>query len=159
MGIRLGQWLDKTICRVPNRIPRIQNLGGYEPALLTLSKTREEVLDRYNQHTRICKESMDVVRNCQQLRLISKCLAFLPVIKQTLAFGIQSVSVEGVSTLMSAILTTMKKPLRPYLVISVWAVAAITNFFSKKVEREFKFKYTDEFRENDMKKIPGLWMD
>jgi hypothetical protein len=102
---------------------------------------------------------MDALKNCQKLRTFSKRLALVPVLFQTLIFGIQSRCLEMFPPIVASILTKIKNPLRPSIVLSIWSVAAIINHFSKKVEREFKFKYTEEYRVNDMDKISGLWMD
>lgn len=153
LGSKVGNWLDSTISRVPNRTPAILALGGYKSALKKLDMTRREVLDRHVQHTSKCKDSMDFVRFCKKLRRSMTMIAILPVLLRTLMpFG-------TTMTFLNSFLLKVNSRLSPSLVLSIWAVSGMVSYLCKKLENEFKFKYAEEYRNRDMDKVPSVWMD
>jgi len=169
LGMRVGNFFDATISRVPNRLSKIRNYGGYNNALEKLSFTRREVLDRKKYHTLICKDSMGFVKNCQTLRSAMKVVAFIPILLRVMASSIgsggSSVSSAGVGIgigmklLPSSIIATVNRILSPSLILLIWTVSFAISFVTKKLEKEFEFKYTEEFRDKDNAKIPSVWMD
>ncbi len=160
LGVRVGNFFDATVSRVPNRLSKIRDYGGYNSAMEKLSTTRREVLDREKQHTLICKESMLLVKNCQRLRKVMKAIAFIPVFFRVLA-GSSSISVPSClgMKLLSPLIMKVNHILNPSLVLAMWTVSVLTTYVATKLEKEFEFKYTSEFRDKDNDKIPSVWMD
>ena len=164
LGMRVGNWLDATVSRVPNRLQAIRNYGGYKSALETLAKTREEVLDRYSQHTSICKDSMEFVKKCQTIRKYVKSIALFPVfVKFMTSVMLNNTPSAPIgfskSSLFVSSLSKVNCIMRPSLILTAWTLSAITLYLTKKLEKQFKFKYTGEYRDKDMGKIPSVWMD
>ena len=153
LGSKVGNWLDATISRVPNRTPAILALGGYKSASEKLDMSRREVLDRHVQHTTKCKDSMDLVRFCKKLRRGMTMIAILPILLRTMMpFG-------TTVTFFNSFLLKINRRLSPGLVLTTWVMSAMVSCLCKKLENEFKFKYSEEYRDRDMDKVPSIWMD
>jgi len=109
------------------------------------------------------------VKNCQTLRSAMKVVAFIPILLRVMASSIgsggSSVSSAGVGIgigmklLPSSIIATVNRILSPSLILLIWTVSFAISFVTKKLEKEFEFKYTEEFRDKDNAKIPSVWMD
>ena len=167
LGIKVGNWLDTTISRVPNRLKAIQKYGGYDNALKELNLPRREVLDRYKQHTSICKDSSDAVRKSKTLRQVTKLVALFPFVMKILLLTTSATTtmtspVLGTSSgnsLVKFVLQRLKFFTKASSMLFIWTMSAMAIFFTNKFEKEFEFKYTNEYRDNDMDKIPTVWMD
>ena len=78
MGVRIGKFFDATLSRVPNRKEALlswYHRNSNNNVLFEEWPSREVVLDRYKQHTAICQNSMDVVRNCDAIMRRSKIVS------------------------------------------------------------------------------------
>ena len=159
LSVRVGNFWDATLSRVPNRLSKIRDYGGYDNALEKLSTTRREALDREKQHTSICKDSMGLVKKCRRLSGIMKAIAFIPIFFRVLGSGSSSGLSSVGMKLLSPILMKVNSILSPGLVLAMWAVSFVTSYLAKKLEKEFEFKYSPEFRDKDNDKIPSVWMD
>ena len=79
LPVRLGQFFDSTLARVPNRREGVlawYNKNVYNHKLLEPWPQREQVLDRYDQHTKVCPDSMDVVKRCDKVIKTSRIVGF-----------------------------------------------------------------------------------
>lgn len=162
MGARLGSFFDSTLGRVPGRAKAMRDLGGRERVLNAGNPLREVVLDRFVQHTSVCQDSMDVVRNCERVDKAAKVVALLPVLLKVLFAGASSVATSSSSSLVIGALSRWNNFLsaRPGVILGTWTVAAVVSYLSNKLRKEFFFKYTDKYRERDMDNIPkSVWMD
>lgn len=160
MGARVGSFFDATLGRVPGRARAMRDLGGRERVLNAGNPPREVVLDRYVQHTNICQDSMDVVKNCEKVIKAAKIVALIPVALKVLFAGASSVAAS--SSVVTRALSRCNAFLsaRPGLVLGTWIASAVVGYLSNKLRKEFYFKYTDKYRERDMDNIPkSVWMD
>ena len=139
VGARLEQFWDRTLLRVPNRIERILEMNA-AGTFLTVPP-REYVLDRKAQNLDICKDSRDSLANVQKLNKISK----------TVAIVLLAVKLFG---------KTPKTIASPTWFASTLGICYLTAYLTNKMERQFFFKYTEDYRKRDLRTIPKkVWID
>jgi len=138
---RLASFFDNTINKVPNRRTGLRNLPR-------LDLPREVVLDRFSQHTKICPDTMSLYNGCKRANRVSLCFAGLAVLSRMVIPRLCFTSSPLLSTLCS-----------PALLRSVVAVSGLISFISNRIQREFRFKYDESYRDRDLDNIPNVWMD
>lgn len=139
VGARLEQFWDATLLRVPNRIERLLQL--HAAGAFATTPPREVVLDRKRQQLEICKDSQGVVKNCQTISKYSKLV--------------------GITTVAAKVLGKTPKIISsPTGMAVTLGICYLASLMATKLEREYYFKYTDEYRKKDLNKIPEkIWLD
>lgn len=173
LPVKLGQYFDATLARAPNRKQGVLNWynrfamqGPWSP--------REVVLDRYEQHTKICPDSMDVVKRCDKIikksKLVGLALLFLKIISKSReaappgaqfilgssALGVLGRSFSFICNLanrMNSILLGNK------IFYSVLAIAFASFSIASRVKREFFFVFDEEKHRKAVKSIANNWAD
>mmetsp|Transcript_2608 Transcript_2608/g.3918 ORF Transcript_2608/g.3918 Transcript_2608/m.3918 type:complete len:623 (-) Transcript_2608:170-2038(-) len=146
LGSKIEQFWDATLTRCPNRVKYLLKLDDSGAFLETPS--REIVLDRKTQNLDICKDSQGAVRNCRRVQGASKALALVLVLVK---FG---------SSVASEPATVAKTVCKSSSLLGKFAVLFVVSSLAKKLENEYYFKYTDDMRRKDMKKVPKeIWED
>ncbi|KAL7464669.1 hypothetical protein ACHAXS_005014, partial [Conticribra weissflogii] len=168
MGMRIGQFFDATLSRAPNRketiLARLNNKMYQEPNEMT----RQNVLDRYEQHTNICPDSQGTVKNCESIMKFSQAfgltLVFMKVMLRTAGLGCNTIS-DGLSVCtikqacsslalrLGGYLTGGK---RFYLLLTL---SFLFYYAASNLRKEFFFKRNEEVHRNDVKLIPKKWSD
>lgn len=135
IGARLEQFWDATLLRVPNRTERLLQL--HAAGSFSTVPSREVVLDRKSQQTDICKDTQGTLKNVQRISKISKIAGFTALFVKAL----------GKFNSYPKLATTL-------------GLCFLTSWLSGKMEKEFYFKYTDDYRKRDLSKIPDkVWID
>jgi phenylpropionate dioxygenase-like ring-hydroxylating dioxygenase large terminal subunit len=139
VGARLEQFWDATLLRVPNRVERLLQLNA--AGAFATTPPREVVLDRKRQQLDICKDSQGVVKNCQTISKYSKLV--------------------GITTVAAKVLGKTPKIISsPTGMAVTLGLCYLASFMASKLEREYYFKYTDDYRKKDLTKIPEkIWLD
>lgn len=139
IGSRLEQFWDATLLRVPNRVDRLLQLNAVG-AFATVSP-REVVLDRETQQTNVCRDSQGALKNCKRISKYSKLV--------------------GVATIIAKSMDKTPKALgSPIGLTSTLTLCFLSSYLARKMEKEFYFKYTDDYRKRDLAKIPEkIWLD
>lgn len=146
IGSKIEQFWDATLARCPNRVKHLLKLD--ESGAFLKTPSREIVLDRKTQNLDICKDSRGVVRNCRRARRATRILAIALSLAK---FG--SLITSEPSGLMKPVLKTSS-------LVATFALLFVTSSLADKLEKEYYFKYTDDLRGKDMKKIPKqIWVD
>lgn len=139
VGARLEKFWDETLLRVPNRIERLLQLNAV--GAFAITPPRKVVLDRKSQQLDISKDSQDVVKNCQKVSKYSKLLA------------VASIAVKFVNKAPKALTS-------PTATIASLGLCFLVSSLAQKIEREYYYKYTDDYRRKDLAKIPKkIWID
>ena len=128
---RIDTFWDKTLDNVPNRKSTLQRMD------LSAVLTREYALDRYEQHTKKCADSQGFLKKCKIIQ------------KSTLVSMILSIT---------GLLLT-KNLIWKRLSLFVGISSSLIFMLMKKLVREFYFKYTSDYRDRDLNKIPNVWID
>lgn len=192
MPVRLGQFFDATLARVPNRKEGLltwykQNANNDK--LFESWPTRQTVLDRYEQHTQICPDSMSLVKKCDKAikrsKLVGLAMIFMKVIMRgsssefvasSTAGGIGMMSnpfVAGTSILAatrqlltqsSSIVYNLANAvttclLRGKVFYPILALAFLSHSIATRIRKEFFFKFDDELHREDVKAIAKNWVD
>jgi len=169
---RLGQFFDATLSRSPNRREgvlawyRWNTEGG---KLIGPGPSRREILDRHEQHTKICPDSSDLVERCDRVMKRSRLVAVALVLARLLlGGGAGGVAKEAGGPLAKGIIqwtvglaadAARRSVLRPGPFVAILAAAAALYRGSSLIKREFHFK-TDEGRHrHDVKAISDMWAD
>jgi phenylpropionate dioxygenase-like ring-hydroxylating dioxygenase large terminal subunit len=147
---RLGTFWDETLSRAPNRVSTLLALDRSNA--LQQAPRREVVLDREEQHLRICPDSQAVVKNCDRIRRTSLLMTLSMIATKlwTVAFS---------ESLSAGVVDRLNSILSPKPVSWVLAVTAVAYWLASKLRREFFFKYTNALRDRDLQNIPKVWMD
>eukprot|EP00468_Gymnochlora_sp_CCMP2014_P003494 CAMPEP_0167748314 /NCGR_PEP_ID=MMETSP0110_2-20121227/4771_1 /TAXON_ID=629695 /ORGANISM="Gymnochlora sp., Strain CCMP2014" /LENGTH=482 /DNA_ID=CAMNT_0007633319 /DNA_START=108 /DNA_END=1556 /DNA_ORIENTATION=- len=124
----VGRFLDISLPKMPNRYSNMVRM-------LDPCPPRTKVLDRYEQHTKICPDSMNFVARLQKFSKTMK-LASFALIFATLGF-------ENITTKIS---------------LGLWAIT----FYSMKwaadsLRAEFYFKHTEERRDVELERIDKVF--
>jgi hypothetical protein len=142
---RLGTFLDETLSRAPNRASTLLELN------LQDTPPREIVLDREQQHLKICPDSQQVVKNCKRTKNVSAAVSLiLGATKLWLSFWVPK---------SSAIVNQFHKWVTSNRLRWAMGLCGIAFLLAQKIQREFYFKYTEALRDRDLKNIPKLWLD
>ena len=166
---RLGQFFDATLSRSPNRRESVlawyrRNTEGGK--LIGPGPSRREVLDRHEQHTKICPDSSDLVERCDRVMKRSRMVAVTLVLARLLLGGgvagvAEGASVQGFVQRAAglAACAARRSVLRSGPFVAILAVAMAMYRGSSLIKREFHFK-TDEGRHrHDVKAISDMWAD
>ncbi|CAJ1942978.1 unnamed protein product [Cylindrotheca closterium] len=139
VGARLENFWDDTLLRVPNRIQRLLQLNAV--GAFATTPPREVVLDRKSQQYDISNDSKDVVKNCQKVSKYSKLAA------------VASIALRFTNKAPKALTS-------PTATIATLGLCFLVSSIAQKLEREYYFKYTDDYRRKDLAKIPKkIWID
>lgn len=144
---RLCAFLDKTLPRVPNRATSLHHLVGTSNMP---TPTREFSLDRYEQHTKVCPDSLQVVKNCEKIQSVAKICTVLVLA----AKAIVSTYSEP-----SKWIARIDAVLAPKVIAQFLGLAATASFLANKVRCAFYYNYPARRRDADLEKIPSLWSD
>jgi hypothetical protein len=163
LGVRLGAFFDATVHRVPNRIAAIRSLGGYDRVLHQAVPPRDIVLDRYQQHTLICPDSMTFLKYCHKVRQLFLYAALLPILIPLLLLPtmLTATNTTTVNSRFNLLLSAIQRLYikSPGLPIAISLASALISRLAKKLSQEFVFKYDSSFRNRDLDKIPKLKPD
>ena len=124
---------------VPNRVERLLQLN----AAGTFAKTppREFVLDRKTQQVNICQDSQETLAKCRKINRISKVVGLVALLAKALGKAPKAIS-------------------SPTGLVTTLGICYLSSWLSKKLEREYYFKYTEDYRKKDLSKIPEkIWID
>jgi hypothetical protein len=149
LGARLGTFWDETLNRTPNRVSTLLAMG--KSGVLKQNPSRRVTLDRESQHLHICPDSLAVVKNCNRVRIASAAVAL-----SLAAFKTYWTVASNVST---GFLSRVAFLLKPSVVKSGLSISLAAWWLAGKLRREFYFKYTEELRDRDLKKIPKIWLE
>ena len=182
MPVRIGQFFDATLSRAPNRRAGVLNWyaqNAKERKLLEPWPSRERVLDRYEQHTRICPDSMDVVKRCEGTMRWSKLAGAATILAKIAALSRSSVggatiAPSGVAGKFPAVWRSFSRfssvvsesadrifatILRDRTFYSLLSLAFLSHYIASRIRKEFFFKFDDELHRKDIKSIAKNWMD
>lgn len=176
MGVRIGQFFDTTLSRVPNRKEAL--VSWYNRRLFEEWPNREVILDRFKQHTAICPDSMDVVRNCDKVIQMSKfvgaAMLFMKIMYDKISWPMLQAAQEslvmptsiGVVKLMLARFAAKIMTMRLVQVLmtntavcTLIGLAAGLLLAASAIKREFFFKFDDALHRKDIKFIANNWVD
>jgi len=104
---------------------------------LTSTIPREMALDRYQQHTKVCPDTQGFLKKSKM---------------------IQKGSLVSILVSVAGLLVT-KNSLWKSVSLFVGVSSSIMYMLMKKFAKEFYFKYTSDYRDRDMDKIPSVWVD
>lgn len=169
----LGQFFDATLSRSPNRREGVlawyrRNTEGGK--LIGPGPSRREVLDRYDQHTKICPDSSDLVGRCDRVMRRSRLVAVALVLARLLlgGGGAGAVAEGAVAPLARgvvgraanlAVCAARRSVLRPGPFLAILAAAAALYRGSSLIKREFYFKTDEEKHRHAVKAISDMWAD
>lgn len=187
LPVRIGRFFDETLARVPNRKEGIMawyNRNTNNGKLFEAWPPREEVLDRYEQHTKVCQDSLDVVERCDKVMKMSKvvglALAFMKMVLvrsrggallqhvPTIPLssgGISILAATGqmfaqstsfISCLANRIISSL---LRDKSFYSILALAFASYSVASRIKREFFFKFNEQLHRKDIEFIAKNWVD
>jgi hypothetical protein len=180
MGFRIGQFFDATLSRVPNRKEALlswYNRNSNNHRLFDEWPSREVVLDRYAQHTSICPDSMDVVRNCdwviRRSKLVGAAMLFMKVMYERSSFPtmqafhdsiVLPTSIAAVKQMLMQVVAIMTLRVVQFLMsnkalYTVLVLAAASHWIASRIKREFFFKFDDALHRSDIKYISKNWVD
>ena len=142
---KIEQFWDITLSRCPNRVKHLLNLD--ESGVLLQTPSREVVLDRKTQNLDICKDSRGVVRNCYRTKKATRIISIVLALGKFASLGPKPSSI-------------LKSFMKPSSLVSMFAALFLVSSLANRLEKEYYFKYTDDFRRKDLKKIPTkIWID
>ena len=181
MSVRIGQFFDATLSRVPNRKEALiswYNRNSNGNILFEDLPPREVVLDRYGQHTVICPDSMNVVKNCnrviQSSKFVIAAMLFMKIMYERSTVPVLQ-AVQDTSTALSPIsapkqiltqliarivyLTAFRTLLTCRTICTILGIASISHWIATRIRREFFFKFDDALHRKDIKHIAKNWAD
>lgn len=141
---RLRAFFDHTLSQVPNRKETLLAMGASNLIRQEPLPPRSHVLDRYTQHTQICQDSQDVIRNCRNVKSVSKfgglCICALKLFMPNNKWVHSVLKSKRSVALMLTMLALLYKG-------------------ASKLEKEFYFKQDENRRDKQVGKITKNWMD
>jgi len=165
LPVRLGQFFDSTLARVPNRREGVlawYNKNVYNHKLLEPWPQREQVLDRYEQHTKVCPDSSDVVRRCDKVIKTSRLMGFALLFMRMVSTGVPIIPTSRIpiiSTTQQVVSRFAASFLQNKLFYSTLGLAYLLHTIASRIRREFYFKFNDELHRSDIKYIAKNWKD
>ncbi|KAL7450933.1 hypothetical protein ACHAWC_002783 [Mediolabrus comicus] len=180
LPVKIGKYFDATLSKVPNRKEALMawyNRNNSDNKLFESWPNRETVLDRYEQHTKICPDSMDLVNRCERVMTRSKtiglAMTLLKLVLKTspaaasVAASFQNPFVVGVGPFISSISSTLRfltASAASYLVqtkslLSILTLMFASHYIAARIKREFFFKFNDQIHHDDIKFIANNWAD
>ena len=143
--VEVGKFLDAAMPTAPNRYAEPATFAAQCPP-------RERTLDRWAQHTLVCPDSLDAVRNSQTLRAAAAAAAAALAGRNVARWLVVGGSGGGGGKASRAL--ALARCCSP-LVLAAAAVALLAH----RVIGEFSFKYVARKRDKDLKGIPKLFAD
>ena len=184
MPVIIGQFFDATLARVPNRragVMKWYNKNVYNHKLLEAWPSREKVLDRYEQHTKICPDSMDVVKRCNKVMKSSKFVGLVLIVmkmltrskalamqqqllsmnfpKQGVPNAIRQLFSQSSSLVCVLVNRIVEYLLRDKSLYVALTVTILSYTLASRIKREFYFKMDEELHRKDIKYIANNWKD
>jgi len=167
LPVRLGQFFDATLARVPNRREGVlawYNKNVYNHKLLEPWPQREQVLDRYEQHTKVCPDSMDVVKRCEKViktsRTIGFALLFMRMISASTGSSFMPTSrIPIISTIQQGVSRFAASLLLNRVFYSTFGLTYLLHTVASRIKKEFFFKFNGELHRKDIKYIAKNWKD
>ena len=182
LAVKVGQFFDNTLSRVPNRKESLMawySRNNNENKLFEPWPSRETVLDRYEQHTKVCPDSQDLVSRCDRVMKRSKVFGWALILmklvmkpQSSIGAAATAVSDLGSFTLgfksglsyLSSRLCSVATPIANRLVqtkpfFGILAALFVSHYIAARIKREFFFKFTDNIHHEDIKFIANNWKD
>lgn len=183
LPVKIGKYFDATLSKVPNRKEALMawyNRNNNDNKLFESWPNRETVLDRYEQHTKICPDSMDLVNRCEKVMARSKTIGLAMILLKlvwktspaaasvaSVAASFQNPFVVGVGPFISSISSTLRfltASAASYLVqtkslLSILTLMFASHYIAARIKREFFFKFNDQIHHDDIKFIANNWAD
>jgi len=154
MLIAIGKFMDRALPNMPSRYST-RAINAAMGAGLAGGPTREQILDRWAQHTALCPDSQGLVAKATLMARVAA--GALAVAVAALALNaVQAVAAQpasGVLQTCAASLAASKGWLA--LALAGAALAAVAG----KLRAEFSFKYTEALRDRDLARIPKVYPD
>lgn len=142
---KIEQFWDATLLRSPNRIKNLLRLD--DAGTFRQTPSREYVLDRKTQVLDISPQAQDTVENCEKIIRRSRNFSIILLLAKVAATSFPK-------------LQRLDRFLQPSTMVVPLGVAAFASWMAEKVRREYYFKYTEKYRQRDLKKIPEqIWLD
>ena len=177
LPVKLGQFFDATLSRVPNRKESLlawYSRNNKDNKLFEEWPSRETVLDRYEQHTKNCPDSQDLVSRCERVMERTKIYGFAllllklvmkPEVATASAVGLAEVqsftmSIGSIVSTLSGLVTSIARSLvqtKPF--VGILAALFASHNIAAKIKREFFFKFSDKIHHEDIKFIANRWSD
>lgn len=143
---RLCAFFDHTLPTAPGRAASLRSLSGISRAA---TPKREASLDRYEQHTKICPDSLECVEKCERIVTASRIFSVLVVVAKSFATVHRSSQ--------SAWTAHLNDVLHPIKMGVALGFASIISFLANKVRQSFYFNYPEAKRDRDLSKIHTVW--
>lgn len=184
LPVKIGQFFDATLSRVPNRKESLMawyNRNNNENKLFEPWPNRETVLDRYEQHTKICPESQDLVSRCDKVMKRSKTVGWALVLLKlampqsyreaamatatgllglgSFALGFRSLLSTASSTLCALATYSAHRLVQTKPFFGILAALFVSHYIAARIKREFFFKFDDKIHHEDIKFIANNWAD
>lgn len=185
LPVKIGQFFDATLSRVPNRKESLMawyNRNNNENKLFEPWPSRETVLDRYEQHTKICPDSKDLVNRCDRVMKRSKTVGWALILLKlvmkpqsamtaatakasgllglgSFALGFRSF-ISTLSSTISYFVTVFAHRLvqtKPFF--GILAALFVSHYIAARIKREFFFKFEDKIHHEDIQYIANNWKD
>lgn len=142
---RLALFFDKTLPRAPNRAAQIRRMVGISKEV---TPPREFTLDRYEQHTKVCPDSLACVAKCDMIRRASQVCSALVIATKLIVAS---------STTPADLMTKINQNLGHRTMAVILGILAVTSHLAAKLKNAFYFAYPEAKRDRDLKKIPTLY--
>jgi len=112
--------------------------------------SREFSLDRYEQHTKVCPDSLQAVKKCEKIQSVAKIFSVLVLAAKAIVSTYSEPS-KWIARINTA--------LAPKVLAQFLGLAAIASVLANKLRRAFYYNYPSRRRDADLEKIPSLWSD
>jgi hypothetical protein len=144
-GAKIEKFFDATLLRVPNRVQTLLKLDA--AGAFRQTPSREFVLDRKSQQLDVCPDSQDVVRNCERIIRGTNVLSLAFVAAKLLcSYWVKAQRWNAV--------------LKPSALALTFGLFSLVKSIARRLKNEYSFKYSDEMRRKDLRKIPEqIWLD
>lgn len=181
LPVKIGKYFDTTLSKVPNRKESLMawyNRNSIENKLFEEWPAREIVLDRYEQHTKVCPDSMNLVNRCDRVMQRSKMLGWAMILMKlvmnsspsavaVVGAGLQNPFVAGFGAFITSIPSTLRFAVssiasrlvqtKPFA--GILALLFASHYIAARIKREFFFKFNDQIHHDDIKFIAKNWAD
>jgi len=150
--IAIGRFMDRALPSMPLRYST-RAVNSAMGAGLAGGPRREQILDRWAQHTALCPDSQGAVAKAG-VALTAACALFVVSI---FALGLRAVQAAAAS--QHASLSPLGAVTAAISNAPGWAVLAVVAALAAKLRAEFFFKYTETLRDRDLRKISNVYPD
>jgi hypothetical protein len=143
------------------------NKNVYNHKLLEPWPQREQILDRYEQHTKVCPNSMDVVKRCDKVIKSSKVIGFALLFMRMISASsgqpegqlIPTSRIQIISTIQQGVSRFAASLTQNKLFYSALGLAYLLHTVASRIKKEFYFKVNDNLHREDIKYIAKNWKD